>query len=229
MSLSDGKCASVSVWTSLRKCFLVSTSHCLLFCYVSQEKIICLYLNVSFSLYSVSQEVFLSLLCLSGKVHLSHSQCLSLSLSLCSVSQEKFICLYLNVSVSLYSLKLMVVATKRQSTLPKFQNHKKDIENEQLYLKSWNSFRPWSFLVGGYEGCIGPSGKLFVYDKSQNFMHHTHGTIPYLFGPYDWSVCSSPSTKEIHVLAVRFILVFSSCNIICGIRTYDLGFSVHYL
>ena len=135
----------------------------------------------------------------------------------------------LTVSVSLYSLKLMVVATKRQITLPKFQNNKKVIENEQLYLKSWNSFRPRSFLVGGYEGCIGPSGKLFVYDKSQNFMHHTHGTIPYLFGPYDWSVCSSPSTKEIHVLAVRFILVFSSCNIICGIRTYDLGFSVHYL
>ena len=42
--------------------------------------------------------------------------------------------------------------------------------------------RPWSSLVVGDEGWIGPSKKLMcVYDKSKKIMQHMHGIIPQLF------------------------------------------------
>ena len=77
MSLRKRLFVSISMSHSL---FILFLRKFFSLCYVSQEKFICLTLNVSLSL--------------------------SLALSLCSVSQEKFICLYLNVSFSLSVLSL---------------------------------------------------------------------------------------------------------------------------
>ena len=60
---------------------------------------------------------------------------------------------------------------------------------------------PWSSLVEGDEGCIGPSGKLLCFwQMEKNYPGHAWQCCIHV-----WllcrSSCSSPSTKEIHGLA----------------------------
>ena len=56
----------------------------------------------------------------------------------------------------------------------------------------------WSSLVEGNERCLGPRGNLLCFWHTQNNMKHMNGNIPCLFDFLGWSVCSSPSTKELH-------------------------------
>ena len=41
--------------------------------------------------------------------------------------------------------------------------------------------QPWSSLVEGDEGGIGPSGKLLCLWQTHKNMHYMHGNIPCLF------------------------------------------------
>ena len=85
MSLRKRLFVSISMSHSL---FILFLRKFFSLCYVSQEKFICLTLNVSFFLsvlslrkslfVSISMSLSLSLFCLSGKVYLSKSKCLSL-------------------------------------------------------------------------------------------------------------------------------------------------------
>ena len=43
------------------------------------------------------------------------------------------------------------------------------------------TFLPWCTLVEGYEGSIGPSGKLLRFLQTQKIMQHMHGNILYVF------------------------------------------------
>ena len=51
---------------------------------------------------------------------------------------------------------------------------------------------PWSSLVEGDEGCIGPSGKLLCFWQTEKNIQNMHGNVPRKF-----DCCSSPSTKEL--------------------------------
>ena len=58
--------------------------------------------------------------------------------------------------------------------------------------------RPWSSLVEGDEGCIGTSSKLLCLWQNQKICSMCtlqHSTLVWFLA---WSICSSPSIKELH-------------------------------
>ena len=83
------------------------------------------------------------------------------------------------------------------------------------------SFCPWSSLVEGDEGCIGPSSKLLCLWQTRKYaahacQHSIHSNNVRLLGQ---SGCSSPSTKELHVEAITRSATSGSSSL--SLYTFD--------
>ena len=71
-----------------------------------------------------------------------------------------------------------------------------DSKCRSLVLDVAPSAVPWSSLVEGDEGWIGPSKKLLCLRLTRKIMQYMHDIIPKLFEC--WADPVAPSTKELH-------------------------------
>ena len=94
-------------------------------------------------------------------------------------------------------------------TLPRVNSCKEHNWQIFLYIRRLSLIKmKCSSLVEGDEGCIGQEVNCCVYDKPYKNLQHMYSILIWLLGQ---SICSSPSTKELHGQCAK---CFTMCNCI---------------